>query len=173
MNTPSASLSSPSASTTDTTAVGSATSPRQPLTKEQRDAIFAKAAATMQPTRAPSGTELLEWKPQIMEYYAKGFSAVQLRDMLHAGGVASGERVIQRFIAKHLRHRRRSAASPKRPLSDTSDATSATPSAASEPSGGRQSAVSGPSAVRQSQHRNRHVKAQLKNQLGDNARQTP
>jgi hypothetical protein len=81
MNTPAASPSSPSASTTDTTAAGSATALRQPLTKEQRAAVFATAAATLQPSRAPSGTELVEWKPQVLAYYAKGFSAVQLRDI--------------------------------------------------------------------------------------------
>jgi hypothetical protein len=148
MNMPSASPTSSQPPSADTTTVSSATSLRQPLTKEQRDAIFAKTAATMQPARAPSGAELLDWKPQILEYYAKGFSAAQLRDMLNAGGVATGERVIQRFIAKHVRHRRRSAASPKRPLSDTSDVTSTTSSAVGETSAGRQSAVSPASAVR-------------------------
>ena len=142
-------LTSPPPPTTDTSAVGSATALRQPLTKEQRDAIFAKTAATMQPARAPSDTELLDWKPQILAYYAKGFSAAQLRDMLGAGGVTIGERLIQRFISKHTRHRRRTPASAKRPLADTANAAPATPSGVNETSADRQSGVSPTSAARQ------------------------
>lgn len=132
METPSVSTSTPPQAS-QPPATG-APSPRQPLTREQRDAIFAKAAATMQPARTPALIELLEWKPQIMEYYAKGFSAAQIRDMLQAGNVATSERVVQRFVAKYS-HRKRPAA----PRRTATAGVNAAPTAANEPPAALQS----------------------------------
>jgi hypothetical protein len=148
MNTQSVSPTSSQPPSADTPNVAAATSLRQPLTKEQRDAIFAKTAASMQPARASAANELLDWKPQIMAYYAKGFSAVQIRDMLQAGGVAIGERVIQRFIAKYSRRRRRTSASAKRQRSDAPTVAETTRSGTTEPSAARPSAVSETTAAR-------------------------
>lgn len=119
------------------------------MTKEQRDAIFAQTAATMHPARAPALTELLEWKPQITEYYAKGFSAAQIRDMLRAGGVTTSERFVQRFLARYSHRRRRTSASPERALSDTPADTGTAPSAANDTPANRQSGATKTTAARQ------------------------
>lgn len=141
METPSVSSSATTAPTTPATA---ATTRRPPLTKEQRDAIFASAAATMQPARPLPANELLEWKPQIIEYYGKGYSAAQIRDMLQAGNVTTSERMVQRFIVKYS-HRKRAAA-PRRPV--VVAASAATSSNAEVPSA-RHPAVTGATSARQ------------------------
>lgn len=95
----------------------------------------------MQPARTPALIELLEWKPQIMEYYAKGFSAAQIRDMLQAGNVATSERVVQRFVAKYS-HRKR----PTAPRRTATAGVNAAPTAATEPSARQSGAKPAPSA---------------------------
>ena len=109
MDTPSV---SPTATTAPTTLAAGPTTRRPSLTKEQRDAIFASAAATMQPARPLPINELLEWKPQIIEYYGKGYSAAQIRDILQTGNVTTSERMVQRFIVKYSH--RKHAAAPRR-----------------------------------------------------------
>jgi hypothetical protein len=121
--------------------VTSATSLRQPVTKEQRDAVFAKPASAMQPARAYAARELIDWNLQINCARCEG---VQCRaDSRHAPGRRGGhrQRVIQRFVAGYSRHRRRTSASAKRQRSDTPTVAETTRSGTTEPSALRRSAV--------------------------------
>ncbi len=129
---------------------------RPPLTKEQRDAIFAATAAAMQPARSTVDIELIEWKPQIMAYYRKGFSAVQIRDMLKAGGLVTSERVVQRFIAKHTPPKRPASARRSSAAGANPPPASATPAPtrATEAPAGRQSAATPPPSSRQAAAKN-------------------